>query len=64
MSAISQIFPLIFLALPLLITGKALSKFVREAPKRREERKERARSGRSRPPRAGLFETMSTIMGV
>jgi hypothetical protein len=56
----SQIFPLFFLALPLLTTAKALSNFVHEAPKREAERAPDAGSGE----RAGLVESVSQVLRV
>lgn len=53
---VSQIFPLIFLVLPLLTTAQALSKFVRGAPKREAED--------SIWKRAGLVESVSQVLGV
>lgn len=55
-----QIFPLFFLGLPLLTTAKALSKFVRDAPKREAEMAPDARSGE----RAGLVKTVEQVLGI
>lgn len=56
----TQIFPLLFLGLSLLTTAKALSKFVRDAPKREAEMDPDARIGE----RAGLVKTMDQVLGI
>jgi hypothetical protein len=59
----SQIFPLFFLALPLIDTAKAITNFIRDAPKREAQRDPDAGGGDS-GERLGLTESMKGILGI